>query len=204
MGAMRECDKVYSDINKLRAQAKAKKLTLETVALRCGLSKSYMSNAATYGWMPKYVAEGIEDKCKIKKESFIVGDCDEAKESRTPSNMVPVDKDKLYDEIKRRGMTVREVNRRAGYSDGYTSSYLNIHKAIPKPFAIYLEVEYGIEPKTYAPNGTQTGKVEETGESIDYKTMENATYRATYSAIMNTWSFIREDLKAIIKEALSE
>lgn len=33
---------------------------------------------------------------------------------------------------------------------------------------------------------------------------EDAMYRATYTAVMNTWSFIREDLKTIIKEALSE
>lgn len=117
-----------------------------------------------------------------------------------------VDKAKLYDAIWGKGYNnISDFSIDAGLGESTISnSACNGHMS--KTMIDMIE-SAGIPPNVYVLDGVTTQAEDKHGEKVVVEqTMptEDAMYRATYTAIMNTWSFIREDLKAIIKEALSE
>ena len=127
-------------------------------------------------------------------------------------NQYKIDKVKLYSAIWDKGYkNIYEFSVDAGYgassistaaSNGFmTNSMVAVIESmgIPKDVYVVGELTTHTEVKPAEKVSTEkSGGVEQT------KPTEDAMYRATYTAIMNTWSFIREDLKAIIKEALNE
>ena len=117
--------------------------------------------------------------------------------------MLNFDKAKLYGAIKRRGYTAAEVSREAGFSDSYLAGACAKGCMVSETFARYIEKVLNIPRSEYeVVQENQTNH--EIGGAEPTAISEHAVYRATYTAIMNTWSFIREDLKAIVKEALNE
>lgn len=128
-----------------------------------------------------------------------------------------VDKAKLYGAIWDKGYrNISDFSVDAGFGSSTISSSAS-YGYMTKPMIEVIE-SVGIPPDVYvvdeltaqaegkpaekenvpAQKEKHGGVVEQTAPT------EDAMYRATYTAVMNTWSFIREDLKTIIKEALSE
>lgn len=128
-----------------------------------------------------------------------------------------IDKAKLYDAIWDKGYTkIMDFSVDAGFGISTVSSAAS-NGFMTKAMIAVIE-SMGIPPDVYVLGELTTQEedkpaekekvpeqIEKHGVVVEQATpTEDAMYRATYTAIMNTWSFIREDLKAIIKEALSE
>lgn len=128
-----------------------------------------------------------------------------------------IDKAKLYGAIWDKGYEhITDFSVDAGFgrstistaaSNGImTSPMVAVIESMGIPKDVYVvcelttrsEWEPAEKEKAPAQKEKHEGTVEQTAPT------EDAMYRATYTAVMNTWSFIREDLKTIIKEALSE
>lgn len=128
-----------------------------------------------------------------------------------------VDKAKLYGAIWDKGYAhITDFSVDAGFgsssistaaSNGFmTNSMVAVIESMGIPKDVYVVGELTTRPEG---EPTEKEKVPVQKEkhvgAVEQNTpTEDAIYRATYTAIMNTWSFIRDDLKAIIKEALSE
>lgn len=63
----------------------------------------------------------------------------------------PVSKTKLYEELKRRGITPAEASRELGFTDGYLAHAAN-NGEISARGALYLEKFYTIRPEDYLPD----------------------------------------------------
>ena len=128
-----------------------------------------------------------------------------------------VDKAKLYGAIWDKGYEhITDFSVDAGFGASSISTAAS-NGTMTNPMVAVIE-SMGIPKDVYVvgelitrPEGEPTEKEkvpeqkEKHGGVVEQTTpTEDAMYRATYTAVMNTWSFIREDLKTIIKEALSE
>lgn len=210
MGALRECDKVYVNKEKLQSIAKRNNFTLEDLSIMCGMGCAYFSTRCEAGWIPKYVAESLKKECGIPRKEYEVKNKATRYGNRETTVVeamgmtVPVDKQKLYAEIKKRGMAINEASVGMGYAKDGISGQVCSRGYIMVDMAEKLQNIYGIEPQDYAPDGLCGSPTPQKDIKESAAADEDAIYRAAYSAIMNTWAFIREDLKTIIKEALSE
>ena len=117
---------------------------------------------------------------------------------------VETDARRLSNALKKRGLTGAQAAQEMGHSHSYFSTQIATFGAISAPTADHLKSKYGILPEEYAPIIKEEKQETPTENGAAKCTDKDAVYMATYTAIMNTWSFIRDDLKAIIKEALSE
>lgn len=115
----------------------------------------------------------------------------------------PVSKNKLYEELKRRGVTPAQASQEIGFSAGYISN--NAMKGeMPARAALYLERIYSIKPEDYQPDLLDEIEKAKGGETIPPDAIRTAaetfarvlleTYRETY----------RETLRSAIVEALQE
>lgn len=118
---------------------------------------------------------------------------------KTTAPLKDIDKKKLQNELKARGVSQQAASRACGYGQGYLAN-MGMRGSISEETVEELKRLYNIDYEDIEPD---TQKQPQKCD-VEEQTNEDAIYRATYSAIMNTWSFIREDLKTIIKEALSE
>lgn len=210
MGATRENEKVYFDKAKLQSVARCKGMNLEELSAKCGMGASYFSARASDGWIPLYIAESLKRECGILRKSYEIkqGHMESLAANPKARESIEVDKHRLYAEIQLRGMQIREASLGMGYKEDTLAAAASRGKISPL-MARQLETIYGIAPADYE-------RIEKNEQYLDDSCTlddsakeacasdEDAVYRATYSAIMNTWAFIREDLKTIIKEALSE
>jgi hypothetical protein len=63
----------------------------------------------------------------------------------------PVSKNKLYQELSRRGLTPAQASAELGFSAGYLSNVAMVG-SIPERSALYLERVYHITPEDYCPD----------------------------------------------------
>lgn len=184
----------YIDTDKFRYCLASKKLTQYDASRKMGYGASYMSKVLGQGYVTIDCLNRIESILKIDRHKFVIGE-GASNINRAHQNI------ELVKALSQHGVTLEEASEAMGYQKGYISTMLSMGKQLSKPVKAFLEIEYGIKPEEYEKENDPIE--EETPAEKDTKT-EDAIYRATYSAIMNTWAFIREDLKTIIKEALSE
>lgn len=111
----------------------------------------------------------------------------------------PVSKTKLYEELKRRGITPAQASTELGFSAGYLSNIAMVG-SIPERSALYLERVYHITPEDYQPDLLDmVDKAKpETPEKIPNDVIKTAA--ETFARVM--FSQYREQCRQTIKEAV--
>ena len=115
--------------------------------------------------------------------------------TRTASeNMIKIDGDKLYQQIKERGLTPAKICRDVGVNSGYFSN-AKFRSSMANMMIVLLESRYGIPRDTYVVTEEEEVNVVEVVQHDDFFSDENQQklYKLVYSAVYNA-----------MKRALSE
>lgn len=98
-------------------------------------------------------------------------------------NMIKVDKNKLYAELKKHNTTPAEASRAFGYGDTYISNAC-YEGRINKTTMLLLERFYGITRETYevTEKPLEIAQPEIKSGEIDYEKLYQVIYTATYQA----------------------
>ncbi len=109
-------------------------------------------------------------------------------------NMIKIDSDKLYQQIKERGLTPVKICRDVGVNTGYFSNAKS-RGTIANMMIVLLESRYGIPRDTYVVTEEEEVNVVEVVQHDDFFSEENQQklYKLVYSAVYNA-----------MKRALSE
>lgn len=103
---------------------------------------------------------------------------------------VKADKAKLYDEFKKRNLSVSQVSKEMGRGPNYITEQIK-QGFISLPCATFLKVRYNINEKDYAPEEETKPVVIEptkTIDPIDYEKLATVIYDAVYEAVKKAWS----------------
>ena len=79
---------------------------------------------------------------------------------------ISVDKEKLYNELAKRGITASEASREMGFSEYYVASTLSGESAFPERTVKLLEALFGIKPESYTVGKEETVAKEEERKSV--------------------------------------
>lgn len=114
-----------------------------------------------------------------------------------PANMVKIDGEKLYKEIKERGLTTARICRDLGVNSGYFSN-AKYRGSIANLAVVVLESRYGIPRETYIIKEEQENPVQVVEvvkeKDTDFFSDENmhkfyqVIYSAVYEAVKKAWS----------------
>lgn len=107
---------------------------------------------------------------------------------------VPVDRERMYEAIKKRGLTSSEVSLALGYDKTYITSICGNGK-MSLSAAKFLETLYHIMPEEYAPitekvvqKEVQIDKPIQVQSAIDYEKLGRVIASAVYEAVSKAWN----------------
>lgn len=106
------------------------------------------------------------------------------------AKMVKIDKTKLENELRKRGLTYANVSRELGFHQGYIADAMH-RERIGIVVLRMLEVLYNISPDSYVIEDKKE-KIEtvdrEPKETINYEKLYNLVYTAVYEAVKKAWA----------------
>ena len=106
------------------------------------------------------------------------------------AKMVKIDKTKLDNELRKRGLTNTDVSKELGFHNGYISDAMH-RERIGVVVLRMLEVLYNISPDSYVIEDKKE-KIEivdnELKETINYEKLYNLVYTAVYEAVKKAWA----------------
>ena len=109
--------------------------------------------------------------------------------------MIKVDRERLYEELRKVGLGPGEASVRLGFGASYISSSSS-RGHLSRLCVRLLEKELGIAPDQYViqeetapePEVEEIQAVEEVREVIDYDRLHNVIYDAVYLAVKKAWA----------------